>query len=166
MLSWKSTFLLNRRITCGPCAIKNYFLPWQIKRALRIPIIVYRRNVRLMDILDKSTGLSKMPLSIGHDENIEQYDISHEYYEIRRGVCIFMKFKPRYFIVLIIYTKIRILNRCQNIKHHKHIKHACDWSNYLNVLTFYFHSKTGIQYYYQTGKRREYHICSVYTSIL
>ena len=83
-----------------------------------------------MDIQDKSTGLSKMPLNIVHDENIEQDDISHEYYEMksgsRRGVCIFMKFKPRYVIVLILYTKIRILNRCQNIKHHKHIKHACD----------------------------------------
>ena len=50
-----------------------------LKRALRIPIIVYRRNVRLMDIQDKSTGLSKMPLNIVHDKNIEQDDISHEY---------------------------------------------------------------------------------------
>ena len=57
-----------------------------LKRALRIPIIVYRRNVRLMDIQDKSTGLSKMPLNIFHDENIEQDDISHEYYEIKSGV--------------------------------------------------------------------------------
>ena len=57
-----------------------------LKRALRIPIIVYRRNVRIMDIQDKSTGLSKMPLNIVHDENIEQDDISHEYYEIKSGV--------------------------------------------------------------------------------
>ena len=39
-----------------------------------------------MDIQDKSTGLSKMPLNIVHDENIEQDDISHEYYEIKLGV--------------------------------------------------------------------------------
>ena len=39
-----------------------------------------------MDILDKSTGLSKMPLNIVHDENIEQGDISHEYHEIKSGV--------------------------------------------------------------------------------
>ena len=57
-----------------------------------------------MDIQDKSTGLSKMPLNIVHDENIEQDDISHEYHEIHRF----------YFL----YTKICILNRCQNIKHH------------------------------------------------
>ena len=39
-----------------------------------------------MDIQDKSTGLSKMPLNIVHDENIEQDDISHEYYEIKAVV--------------------------------------------------------------------------------
>ena len=39
-----------------------------------------------MDIQDKSTGLSKMPLNIVHDENIEQDDISHEYHEIKSGV--------------------------------------------------------------------------------
>ena len=39
-----------------------------------------------MDIQDKSTGLSKIPLNIVHDENIEQDDISHEYYEIKAVV--------------------------------------------------------------------------------
>ena len=38
-----------------------------------------------MDIQDKSTGLSKMPLNIVHDKNIEQDDISHEYYEMKLG---------------------------------------------------------------------------------
>ena len=70
-----------------------------------------------MDIQDKSTGLSKMPLNIVHDENIEQDDISHEYYEIKSGV------ENTSFLIL--YTKIRILNRCQNIKNRIHIQHAC-----------------------------------------
>ena len=42
-----------------------------------------------MDILDKSTGLSEMPLNVVHDENIEQDDISHEYHEIKSIVFIF-----------------------------------------------------------------------------
>ena len=57
-----------------------------LKRALRIPIIVYRRNVRLMDIQDKFALLSMMPLNIVQDENIEQDDISHEYYEMKLGI--------------------------------------------------------------------------------
>ena len=97
MLSWKSTFLLNRRISCGPCAIKKLLsLLTNLKRALRIPIIVYRRNVRLMDIQDKSTGLSKMPLNIVHDKNIEQDDISHEYYEIKLGVHRLYSYIPKF----------------------------------------------------------------------
>ena len=57
-----------------------------VKRALRIPIIVYRWNLRLMEIQNKPTALSKMPLNIVHDENIEQHGISHEYYELKSGV--------------------------------------------------------------------------------
>ena len=67
-----------------------------LKRALRIPIIVYRRNVRLMDIQDKSTGLSKMPLNIVHDKNIEQDDISHEYYEMKLGVHRLYSYIPKF----------------------------------------------------------------------
>ena len=59
------------------CYKKLLSLLTNLKRALRIPIIVYRRNVRLMDIQDKSTGLSKMPLNNVRDENIEQDNISH-----------------------------------------------------------------------------------------
>ena len=66
-----------------------------------------------MDILDKSTGLSKMPLDIVHDENIEQDDISHEYYEIK-AVVENIHWIHRFYVL---YTKICILNRCQNIKH-------------------------------------------------
>ena len=54
-----------------------------------------------MDIQDKSTGLSKMPLNIVHDENIEQDDISHVYYEIKSGVentsFLFLVYQNSYF---------------------------------------------------------------------
>ena len=49
-----------------------------------------------MDIQDKSTGLSKMPLNIVHDENIEQDDISHEYYEMKLGVHRLYSYIPKF----------------------------------------------------------------------
>ena len=97
MLSWKSTFFVESQNNLWSlCYKKTTFSFDKFKRALRIPIIVYRRNLRLMEIQDKSTGLSRMPLIIVHDENIEQDGISHVYYEIKSGVHRFYFFVTKF----------------------------------------------------------------------